>query len=138
MLKSYQLYITRVFLRNLFFISLIFLCLAFIINFFEELKFFENYNQSIKYPLLLTLLNAPSVLFELFPFIFLITVKFFYIYLNDKNELEIFRNHGINNSKILLFLSINAIICGIFIILIFYTFSSSLKNHYLNLKNKFS
>lgn len=136
--KRYQLYITISFVKNILNISLIFLCLAFIINFFEELKYFENYNVSIKYPLTLTLLNSPSILFELFPFIFLISVKFFYINLSEKNELEIFKNHGINNFKILQILSGLSILFGIIIILIFYTFSSNLKNHYLNLKNKFS
>tara|TARA_B100000963_G_C22599809_1_gene659680 strand:- start:209 stop:1288 length:1080 start_codon:yes stop_codon:yes gene_type:complete len=138
MFKKYQLYISSCFLKNLIFISLIFFCLGFIINFFEEIKYLENYNVGVKYPLILTLLNSPSILFELFPFIFLITIKFFYINLNEKNELEIFKNQGINNSKILFFVSGNSLLCGIFILLIFYTFSSNLKNHYLNLKNKFS
>tara|TARA_B100000085_G_scaffold180888_1_gene165098 strand:- start:465 stop:1544 length:1080 start_codon:yes stop_codon:yes gene_type:complete len=138
MLKKYQLYISTLFIKNLFFISLVFLGLSFILNFFEELKFFENYDVGIKYPLLLTLLNSPSILFELFPFIFLIAVKFFYIHLNEKNEMEIFKNHGIDNFKVLSLLSISTVVCGAFILLIFYTFSSNLKNHYLNIKNKFS
>ncbi|ARJ48669.1 LptF/LptG family permease [Candidatus Pelagibacter sp. RS40] len=138
MLKKYHLYISAVFLKKITLISLIFLCLTIIINFFEELKFLENYDVKITYPILLTILNSPSVLFELFPFIFLISVKFFHMHLNEKNEFEILKNHGINNSKIILFLSINSIICGIFVIFIFYTFSSSLKNQYLILKNKFS
>ena len=138
MFKKYQLYISTIFIKNLFFISLIFLGLSFLLNFFEELKFFENYKVGIKYPILLTILNSPSILFELFPFIFLISVKFFYIHLNERNELEIFKNHGIDNLKVLTILSTCTIISGVFIILIFYTFSSNLKNHYLNLKNKFS
>ncbi len=138
MIKKYQIYIAAYFLKNLIFISLIFLCLGFVINFFEEIKYFENYNVGVKYPLLLTFLNSPSILYELFPFVFLISIKFFYINLNEKNELEIFKNHGINNSKILLLISGTSIISGIFILLVFYTFSSNLKNHYLNLKNKFS
>ena len=87
---------------------------------------------------MLTFLNSPSILFELFPFIFLIAVKFFYIHLNEKNELEILRNHGIDNLKVLSLLSFCTLISGLLILLIFYTFSSNLKNHYLNLKNKFS
>ena len=138
MLKKYQLYISTIFIKNLFLISLIFLGLSFILNFFEELKFFENYDVGIRYPILLTLLNSPSILFELFPFIFLIAVKFFYIHLNERNEIEIFKNHGIDNLKVLYLLSLSTLICGAFILLIFYTFSSNLKNHYLNLKNKFS
>ena len=69
-LKRYQIYISTVFLKNLLNISLIFLCLAFIINFFEEIKYFENYNVGIHYPLILTLLNSPSILFELFHLFF--------------------------------------------------------------------
>ena len=76
MFKKYQLYIATIFLKNLFLISLVFLGLSFILNFFEELKFFENYEVGIRYPILLTFLNSPSILFELFPFIFLIAVKF--------------------------------------------------------------
>ena len=138
MFKKYQLYISKIFIKNLFLISLVFLGLSFILNFFEELKFFENYDVGIKYPILLTFLNSPSILFELFPFIFLISVKFFYIHLNERNEIEIFKNHGIDNLKVLSLLSFSTMICGAFILLIFYTFSSNLKNHYLNLKNKFS
>ena len=138
MLKKYQIYIASIFLKNLFYISLIFLGLTFILNFFEELKFFESYDVGIRYPILLTFLNSPSILFELFPFIFLIAVKFFYIHLNEKNELEIFRNHGIDNLKVLSLLSVCTFISGLLILLIFYTCSSNLKNHYLNLKNKFS
>ena len=138
MFKTYQLYVGKIFLKNLLLISLIFLGLSFILNFFEELKFFENYDVGIKYPILLTFLNSPSILFELFPFIFLISIKFFYIHLNEKNEIEIFKNHGIDNLKVLSLLSFCTIVCGAFILLVFYTFSSNLKNHYLNLKNKFS
>jgi len=138
MFKKYQLYIASIFIKNLFIVSLIFLGLSFILNFFEELKFFENYEVGIKYPILLTFLNSPSILFELFPFIFLISIKFFYIYINERNEIEIFKNHGIGNLKILSLLSFVTLLCGTFILLIFYTFSSNLKNHYLNLKNKFS
>jgi len=138
MFKKYQLYIAKIFIKNLIFISLVFLSLSFILNFFEELKFFENYKVGLKYPIFLTFLNSPSILFELFPFIFLISVKFFYINLNDKNELNIFKNYGINNLNILTLLSASALLCGTFILLVFYTLSSNLKNHYLNLKNKFS
>ena len=58
--------------------------------------------------------------------------------LNERNEIEIFKNHGIDNLKVLSLLSFSTMMCGVFILLIFYTFSSNLKNHYLNLKNKFS
>tara|TARA_Y100000741_G_scaffold241815_1_gene185251 strand:- start:5262 stop:6344 length:1083 start_codon:yes stop_codon:yes gene_type:complete len=137
-IKKYQKYLIKTYFYNFFIISIIFLCLGFILNFFEELKFFDDYDVESYYPLLLALFNTPSILFELFPFIFLIATKFFFIHLNDRNEIEILKNNGINYFKFLSILSVISIFTGIIILVFYYTFSSSLKNHYYNLKNNFS
>ena len=137
-IKKYQRYIIKTYFNHFIIISMLFLCLAFILNLFEELKFFDDKEIASHYPFLLALLNMPAILFELFPFIFLITTKFFYIYLNDRNEIEILKNNGINNFKILSILSILSISIGIIILLFYYTFSSNLKSHYYNLKNNFT
>ena len=86
-IKKYQKYLIKTYFYNFIIISLVFLSLSFILNFFEELKFFDDYEVDAYYPVLLALLNTPTILFELFPFIFLITVKFFYIYINERNEI---------------------------------------------------
>ena len=137
-IKKYQRYLVTTYFYHFIIISLIFLSLSFILNFFEELKFFDDYEVDSYYPVLLALLNTPSILFELFPFIFLITIKFFYIYINERNEIEILKNNGINYFKILTILSIFSISIGIIILIFYYSFSSSLKSHYYNLKNNFS
>ena len=137
-IKKYQRYLVKTYFYHFIIITLIFLSLSFILNFFEELKFFDDYKVDSYYPVLLALLNTPSILFELFPFIFLITIKFFYIYINERNEIEILKNNGINYFKILTILSIFSISIGIIILIFYYTFSSSLKSHYYNLKNNFS
>ena len=136
--KKYQKYLITTYIYHFVIVSTIFLSLGFILNFFEELKFFDNYDVKTYYPFLLALLNTPSILFELFPFIFLITIKFFYIYLNDRSEIEILKNNGINYLKILSLLSILSLFIGMLILIFYYTFSSNLKSHYYNLKNKFS
>ena len=137
-IKKYQRYLISIYFNHFIIISLVFLSLSFILNFFEELKFFDDYEVEVYYPVLLALLNTPSILFELFPFIFLITVKFFYIYMNERNEIEILKNNGIGYFKILSILSLFSISIGIIILIFYYTFSSSLKSHYYNLKNNFS
>ena len=136
--KKYQEYLVTTYLFHFIVVSIIFLSLGFILNFFEELKFFDDHEVRAYYPLLLALLNTPSILFELFPFIFLITTKFFYMYLNDRNEIEILKNNGINYLKILSILSILSIFIGIIILIFYYSFSSNLKSHYYNLKKNFS
>ena len=137
-IKKYQRYLIGTYFYHFLIICLVFLCLSFILNFFEELKFFDDYEVDAYYPILLAFLNTPTVLFELFPFIFLITIKFFYIYINERNEIEILKNNGINYFKILSILSLFSIITGVIILIFYYTFSSSLKNQYYNLKSNFS
>ena len=137
-LKKYQTYIYAVFLKTFILISLIFFCLVIIINFFDEIRFSEKNNIDIYYSIYLSLLNAPSLIFEIFPFIFLITVKAFFLKLNDNNEFKILNSNGISNFKIVFILIVISSLVGIFLLVFFYSFSSSLKSEYLELKNKFS
>ena len=100
-LKKYQIYLNKLFISKFIKVSFIFFCTVVIINFFEEIRFTEKYNTEIYYTIYLSLINAPSLMFELFPFIFLICVKFFYIDLIDKDEMAILNSNGISNLKII-------------------------------------
>ena len=104
----------------------------------KKLNFQKNIILDIYYSFYLSFLNAPSLIFEIFPFIFLITVKFFYLNLNDKNELKILNSNGISNLKIIIFGNLLSAIIGIFLLLFYYSFSSNLKSKYLDIKNRFS
>ena len=138
MLKSYQRYLINLFLKKIIIISSIFLSLVLILSVFEEIAFFKDLNINFYYPILLTLLNAPSALFEIFPFIFLISAQFFFISLIEKNELEILKINGLDNIKLIKILFFVSLIVGTLLITIFYTFSAKLKFVYLDLKNKHS
>ena len=137
-LKKYQNYINKLFLNKFFKVSFVFFCTVVIINFFEEIKFTEKYNTEIYYTIYLSLINAPSLMFELFPFIFLICVKLFYLDLIDKDEMAILNSNGISNLKIISHLAVLSLLLGLVLLLIFYSFSSNLKSKYLDLKNRFS
>ena len=137
-LKKYQSYLFSLFIKNFLLIVAIFFCLIIIVNFFEEIRFSEKYNIEIIYSIYLSLLNVPSLLFEMFPFIFLITVKVFYLNLNDKNELKILNSNGISNLKIIFLLAILTMLMGVSLLLFYYSFSSSLKSKYLDIKNRYS
>ncbi len=137
-LKKYQIYIYSLFFKNFILISFVFLCLAIILNIFEEVRFSEKYNMAFFYPIYLSILNAPSIMFEIFPFIFLIAVKFFYLQLVEKNEMDTLKTNGISNLKIISLLIIICSLIGILILLFFYSISSDLKSKYLDIKNRFS
>ena len=78
-------YISNLFVKNILIILVVFTFLSFFLNIFEEIKYFENKENEIYYPIILTLLNIPSIVFEILPFIFLLGVMFFYINLYEKD-----------------------------------------------------
>ena len=137
-INTYKKYILNLFTKTLIEVILIFFALILIINLFEEINFLKNENISSFYPIFLSLLNAPSVIFDILPFIFLVSTIFFFIKLMEKNELFIFKYSGITNNKILGLLVLCSFFIGVLIIFGFYTFSSKLKSHYLQIKNEFT
>ena len=137
-LKKYQKYLINLFLNKFIKISFVFFCFLILINFFEEIRFSEKYNVEIYYVFYLSILNAPSLIFEILPFIFFVTVIFFYLELNEKHELEIFNSNGISNINIIYFLTSLSCILGLFLLIFYYTLSSNLKSKYLDVKNRFS
>ena len=136
--NTYKKYILNLFIKTLIEIILIFFALILIINLFEEINFLKKENVSGFYPIFLSLLNTPSVIFDILPFIFLVSTIFFFIKLMDKNELFIFKYSGVTNNKILGLLVLCSFFIGVLIIFGFYTFSSKLKSHYLQIKNEFT
>jgi lipopolysaccharide export system permease protein len=137
-MKIYIKYIVNKFIKLLFIVTFIFFLLVLLLNLLEELNFFKDSNESLYYPLLLNILNAPSVLFNIFPFIFLISTQFLLINLIEKNELIILKNFGIDNLKLIAVISLVSFIASVFIIVFFYNFSAKLKHFYLDIKNGFA
>ena len=78
MISNYKKYIYKIYFYNLLKVSLVFISLSIIMNLFEEIDFLKETDNKVFLPLLLTILNTPSVIFEIFPFIFLISGIFFY------------------------------------------------------------
>ena len=97
MILTYKKNIISSFLKNIFIISILFFSLIIILNILEEITFFKDIETSYGVPAYLTLLNSFSILFEIFPFIFLIGTMFFFIETLEKNELVIYKSNGVSN-----------------------------------------
>ena len=123
-MKTYIKNLIRTFFNSLLFVFLIMLSLVFILNLLTELDFFKEIEVDIYFPLFLSLLNSPAMIFEIFPFIFLITTQLFFIKLFNNNEINIFKYSGLKNSKIILVLGITSIIRN-YNLTIFYNVSSN-------------
>ena len=136
-MKVYLKFFTLIYLKSLFYVFFIILSLVFILNILTELEFFKDTDVSLLFTITLSLINSPSMIFEMSPFILLLTIQLFFIKLFENHEIEIFKYSGLKNSKILLVISILTFLTGIFSVLIFYNISSQLKNIYLEMKSNY-
>tara|TARA_B100001248_G_scaffold248229_1_gene220378 strand:- start:6495 stop:7568 length:1074 start_codon:yes stop_codon:yes gene_type:complete len=137
-MKTYTQFLVRNYLSSLLNVFFIFFCLIFILNLLTELEFFKQTEVKSTFPLYLSLINTPMLVFEMFPFVFLISTQFFFNNLFNNNEMNIFKYSGLKNTKIFSILITTTFLIGIIIISIFYNLSSNLKNLYLGLKSNYT
>ena len=136
--KIYQKYLIKELAYKILQVSFIFFVLGFIMGILEELNFFSDFNVNFYYPLFLVFLNVPSLIYELFPFIILISVQLLMIKIIDNGELITFKNNGLSNLKIIKIISSTSFIIGLFVIFIFYNVSATLKFKYLDIKKNYT
>ena len=137
-MKTYIKFLINLFNISFLKIFIIFFIIILITNILEQVEFFKGIDLSFLYLFFLSLLNTPSILFEIFPFIFLLSIQVLFIHLIDKNELQVFKYNGLNNIKIIKILGLYSFILGIVLVIFFYNGSSILKNSYLLIKNNYS
>ena len=137
-MKTYIKFLINLFNVSLLKIFIVFFIIILITNILEQIEFFKNIDLSFSYLFFLSLLNTPSVLFEILPFVFLLSTQLFFINLIDKNELQVFKYTGLDNIKIIKILGLYSFILGIVVVIFFYNGSSILKNSYLLIKNNYS
>ncbi len=138
MFKIHERYIQKKFFKKFFLICLVFFTLGIVLNIFEEISFFKNLEASFVLPFFLTLLNAPITLFEIFPFIFLISAQFFFYEIIKNDEIVLLKNNGLSNFKIIKNLFFSTFIMGLLIVIVYYNLSSKLKFLYTDIKNNYS
>jgi len=137
-MNTYTRFIIFKFFKSFLLLFIVFLALVFLLNLISELDFFQQVNANIYFPIYLSILNSPSLIFEMFPFIILLSTQHFFINISRYNQIEIFKYSGLKNSHILKIISFFCIILSLLIVIIFYNFSSNLKNFYLSLKSNYT
>ena len=137
-MKTYTKFLVYGFVKSFFNVFLVMISLVFILNILKEIEFFSNKEVNSLYPIYLSLMNSPSIIFEMFPFVFLIATQFFFLKLFNNDEINIFKYSGLKNIKIINVLSFVSFLIGILTITVFYSLSSNLQHYYLQVKNNFS
>ena len=137
-MKTYTKFLINGFIKSFFNVFFVMIGLVFILNILKEIEFFSDKEVNSLYPIYLSLMSSPSIIFEMFPFIFLIATQFFFLKLFNNDEINIFKYSGLKNIKIINLLSFISFFIGILTITVFYSFSSNLQHYYLQVKNQFS
>ena len=137
-MKTYTKFLVNGFIKSFFNVFFVMISLVFILNILKEIEFFSNKDVNSLYPIYLSLMSSPSIIFEMFPFIFLIATQFFFLKLFNNDEINIFKYSGLKNIKIINILSFVSFFIGILTITVFYSLSSNLQHYYLQVKNQFS
>ncbi|WP_440911136.1 LptF/LptG family permease [Candidatus Pelagibacter sp.] len=137
-MSTYIKFIFSNYLKSFSYVFFIMLSLVIILNILTEAEFFKNLDVNTFLPFYLAILNSFDLIFEMFPFIFLISTQVFFVNLFDNNQINIFKYSGLKNSKIIMLLTFLTLFLGILIITLFYSFSSNLKNFYLEYKNQYA
>ena len=137
-MRVHVIFIISSFLKSFLHVSSIIFSLVFILNILTEIEFFKKIEVETYFPIYMAFLNSPSLLFEMFPFIFLVATQTFFIGLLKNKQIEIFKYSGLKNSKIFLISTCTAFVLSLFLISLFYNLSSNLKSVYLEIKNNFT
>ena len=137
-MKIYIRFLASIFLKSFLYVLGVMITLVFILNYLGELDFFQKLEIESSFTLFLALLNSPAMIFDMSPFIILITAQIFFVKLFNNNELVTFKYSGLKNFEIIKIVIILSFITGVLLTSIFYYFSSNLKNLYLELKSPFT
>ena len=109
-------YLAYEFLKVIINMILIFFSLGFIMNIFEEINFFKDIDIGIYMPVLLSFLVVPSLLYNMFPFITLLSGMWFFLKIKKSDEVTAMKISGMSNLSIIMIPSLVSILIGVFFI----------------------
>ena len=118
--------------------TLLFFALGIIINLFEEINFFKDHEVDFLFPLLMSILKVPSMVYKIFPFIFLISSIFLFVKLIQSEEIIPIKIAGISNLQIILLPTLISLVFGIIVVTSINTITSGLTYKYLDIKNQYT
>ena len=140
MFRSFILnnYLGKEFLKTVLNISMVFLFLGFTLNFFEEINFFKDYDAvGIDLPIILSILFVPSLLYNMFPFVILLSGIWFFLKIKKTDEIIALKVSGMSNFSVIIIPSILSLIIGIVFVTSYNPISSYLVKKYETIKGSY-
>jgi len=130
-------YLAKEFIKTVVNMTLTFFCLGFIMNLFEEINFFKDIDVGIYLPIMLSFLFVPSLLYNMFPFIILLSGIWFFLKIKKSDEVTAMRVAGMSNVSIIIIPGLLSIALGIFIITSINPITSLLVRKYETIKGNY-
>tara|TARA_B100000029_G_scaffold449369_1_gene472472 strand:+ start:155 stop:1246 length:1092 start_codon:yes stop_codon:yes gene_type:complete len=139
MFKSFLItkYLSKEFTKTVINTVLAFFSLGFIMNLFEEINFFKDIDIGISMPIMLSVLFVPTLIYNMFPFIILISGIWFFLKLKKSDEITALNVSGMSNVAIIMIPGIISILLGIFFITSINPVTSILIKKYETIKGGF-
>ena len=118
MIRSFVInnYLAREFLKITINMSLVFFALGFIVNLFEEINFFKDFDVGIEVPIILSALYVPNLLYNALPFVILLSGIWFFQKIKKTDEIIAMKVSGMSNFSVIMVPSIISIILGVFVV----------------------
>ena len=118
MIRSFVInkYLSKEFIKIIITTILIFCCLGFIMNLYEEINYFKDLEVKIYLPILLSSLIVPSLLYNMLPFIVLISGIWFFLKIKKSEEITAMKISGMSNFSVIIVPGVIAIALGIFFV----------------------
>jgi len=118
MLKAHLInfYLSKEFLKVVLNTSLSFFALGYVVNIFEEINFFKDFDVGIYLPLKMSLLFVPSMFYNMFPFVILLSGIWFFLKLKKTEEITAMKVSGMSNFSVIIVPAFLSLLLGIIFI----------------------
>jgi len=115
-----------------------FFALSTIMNLFEEINYFKDFDIGIFLPFMMSILIVPNIIYILFPFIILLSAIWLFRKLIKSDEVIALKTSGFSNLSIIIIPCVVAFIIGIFFVTAINPITAAFVEKYENVKGGYS
>ncbi len=130
-------YLMMEFLKSFLNVVLIFCCLGLILNLFEEINYFNDYDVGIILPIMLSLMIIPSIVINMLPFILFLSSMWVFIKLKNNRDILSLKTFGMSNFRFLILFCFCSIFISIVTLFAFNPMTSIVVKYYEDVKGKY-
>ena len=131
-------YISIDYLRIISSMVFIFFCLSTIMNLFEEINFFKDLQIGVWLPLIISFLIVPNFIYNLFPFIILLSSMWLFLKLIKTDEIIAMKVTGLSNVSIIIIPCLIAFLLGVICVAAVNPVTAALVEKYENIKGSYN